>query len=183
MKKTIMAFGASTSSTSINQAFVTYAASQLSELDSKVISLRDFDMPLFSVDVEKDAGFPENALKLHALVKSVDGIVISLAEHNGAYAAAFKSVFDWLSRLEGKAWDNKPMLLLATSPGGRGASSVLEMASNRFPFNGGNVIATFSLPQFYTNFHPENGISDPVLNADFRKALKEFSDHLASDKL
>jgi len=44
------------------------------------------------------------------------------------------------------------MLLMATSPGGRGGASVLGAASTGFPFMGGNIIETFSLPSFHNNF-------------------------------
>jgi len=178
MKKKILAFGGSTSRASINQAFVTYAASQLTDFEAKVVRLLDFEMPLFSVDVQEEDSFPESVKELHQLIKDADGIVISLAEHNGAYTAAFKNAFDWLSRLEGKAWDNKPMLLLSTSPGGRGGSSVMEIASNRFPFNGGEIIATFSLPFFQRNFHPDDGIADSGLDLQFRAALQSFTQHM-----
>ena len=177
MKKKLLAFAGSTSRKSINQSFVTYAASQLTAFEVTVIRLLDFEMPLFSVDVQEEDGFPENAEKLHELIRQSHGIVLSLAEHNGAYTAAFKNAFDWLSRLEGKAWDNKPMLLLSTSPGKRGGSSVMEIASKRFPFNGGEVIATFSLPSFYQNFSPEKGIQESDLNAKFRETLDTYSQH------
>lgn len=177
MKKKILAFAGSTSLKSINQAFVTYAASQLTEFEVTVIRLLDYEMPLFSVDVQEEHGFPENAEKLHELIRQSDGIMLSLAEHNGAYTAAFKNAFDWLSRLEGKAWDNKPMFLLSTSPGGRGGSSVMEIASKRFPFNGGEVIATFSLPSFYQNFSPEEGVLEAELNGKFRESLNTYAQH------
>lgn len=177
MKKRILVFGASTSRTSINQAFATFAASQLTDFDTQVVKLKDFDIPLFSVDKEKEDGFPDDIIHIKTMIQSADGIILSLAEHNGAYTAAFKNVFDWLSRLEGKAWDNKPMLLLSTSPGGRGGSSVMEIATKRFPFNGGNVISTFSLPGYHKNFSPENGVLDEELDAGFRLALKTFIAH------
>ena len=180
MKKNILAFGASTSSKSINQAFATWAASCLDEFETEVICLKDYEMPLFSVDVEAEAGDPPAAKELHMRIKNSDGIIISLAEHNGAYSAAFKNAFDWLSRLEGKAWDNKPLLLLSTSPGGRGGASVMEIACKRFPFNGGEVIATFSLPSFKENFSSGQGILDEKLRADFSGALEAFRKHLVA---
>lgn len=182
MKK-VLAFAASTSSTSINQALVTWAASRLKETEATVIRLRDFPMPLFSVDVEREEGHPENAFLLHKLIRENDGIMLSMAEHNGAYTAAFKSAFDWLSRLEGKVWENKPLLLLSTSKGGRGALSVLQLAANRFPYDGGEVIATFSLPRFSTNFIPGEGITDPALRKEFHSALSVFEAHLAGKSL
>ena len=55
------------------------------------------------------------------------------------------------------------MLLLATSPGARGGSSVLDIATKRFPFQGAEVKGSFSLPTFYENFNALNGIINPEL--------------------
>ena len=51
------------------------------------------------------------------------------------------------------------MVLLATSNGGRGAKTVLQIANNRFPHNGGEIIGTFSLPNFSKNFNDSEGIT------------------------
>ena len=69
-----------------------------------------------------------------------------------------------MSRINGKTFQEKPMLLLATSPGARGGSSVLEMANKRFPFQGGVVKGSFSLPNFNDNFDAEKGITNEELN-------------------
>ena len=108
-------------------------------------------------------------------IKAADGIVISFAEHNGAYSTAFKNLFDWMSRIDGKLWSEVPMLLLATSPGGRGGQTVLDIAAGRFPYMGGNIAATFALPSFGDNFSAE-GITDPELDASFQEALSAFKD-------
>ena len=57
-----------------------------------------------------------------------------------------------MSRIDGKLWSDKPMLLMATSPGARGGATVLEIAKGRFPYMGGNIVADFSLPSFDDNF-------------------------------
>ena len=64
----------------------------------------------------------------------------------------------------------KSMLLLATSPGTRGGSSVLEIAKNRFPFQGGIIKGSFSLPSFNENFETEKGI----INEELKKQLLEI---------
>lgn len=181
--KRILAFGGSTSKASINKQFAEYAAGRLTEFTSTIIDLNDFPMPLFSVDVEKSQGAPETAFKLKLLILDHDGLIISLAEHNGAYTAAFKNIFDWISRLEGKPWGEKPMLLLSTSPGKRGGATVMEIAKNRFPFDGALVIATFSLPMFRINFDPEAGIRDPELARQFHAALQKFREALHEAEL
>jgi chromate reductase len=66
------------------------------------------------------------------------------------------------------------MLLLSTSPGGRGGATVLEAAANTFPHLGGKVVATFSLPSFGDNFAAESGIQDEALKEAFARKLTEF---------
>jgi hypothetical protein len=52
---------------------------------------------------------------------------------------------------------------MATSPGPRGGSSVLEIAKNRLPFQGANVKGSFSLPSFNDN-DTKNGITNKELD-------------------
>jgi len=120
-------------------------------------------MPVFSVDKEKENGIHNLAHEFYAKIGSADFIVLSLAEHNGAYSTAFKNVLDWASRINNKTFQQKPMLLLATSPGARGGATVLDIASKRFPFQGAELKGTFSLPSFFENFDAVNGIINPEL--------------------
>lgn len=151
MKK-IIAFAGSNSKNSVNKQLAQYAAGLVNNVELSVLDLNDFELPLYGIDYEIDHGIPDNAHKFLNEIKACDGIVLSLAEHNGAYASVFKNIFDWMSRIDGKLWSNKPMLLMATSPGGRGGVTVLEIAKGRFPYMGGNIVAEFSLPSFNDNF-------------------------------
>jgi chromate reductase len=162
MKK-ILAFGASNSTKSINKQLATYAVSLFKNTSNEIVDLNDFEMPIYSMDREKKDGIPQLAHDFYAKIGNADLILISFAEHNGAYSTAFKNIFDWMSRINGKTFQEKPMLLLATSPGVRGGSSVLEIANKRFPFQGGIVKGSFSLPSFNDNFDAEKGITDPEL--------------------
>jgi chromate reductase, NAD(P)H dehydrogenase (quinone) len=162
MKK-IIAFGASSSKTSINKQLATYTANQFKNVLVEILDLNDYEMPIFSIDKEKENGIHPLAHDFYAKIGSADLIVISFAEHNGAYSTAFKNILDWTSRINGKTFQEKPMLLLATSPGARGGSSVLEIAKNRFPFQGGIVKGSFSLPSFNDNFDSEKGIANEEL--------------------
>ncbi|MDC8004330.1 NAD(P)H-dependent oxidoreductase [Aureisphaera galaxeae] len=164
MKK-IVALGGSNSKNSINKTLASYAASLVENSEVEVIDLNDYRLPLYGIDEETENGIPEDARKLDALLSSADGLVISLAEHNGSYSVAFKNVFDWLSRIDKEVWKQKPMLLMATSPGGRGGVTVLQAAKMSFPYLGGNIIADFSLPSFHKNFS-ENALLDEALKSD-----------------
>ncbi len=166
----IIAFAGSSSKTSINKQLATYAANEFENASVEVLDLNDYEMPIYSVDKEKENGIPKLATDFYAKLGSADVLVISFAEHNGAYATAFKNVLDWTSRINAKTFQEKEMLLLATSPGPRGGSSVLDIAIKRFPFQGGIVKGSFSLPSFNDNFDAEKGI----INEDLKKELAEI---------
>ncbi|CAM1364173.1 NADPH-dependent FMN reductase [Tenacibaculum litoreum] len=167
MKK-IIAFAGSNSKKSINKQLVTYASGLLDEAEVSVLDLNDYPLPIYGIDKEMEEGIPENAAKFLEKIKEADGIAVSLAEHNGNFTVAFKNIIDWMSRIEQKVWHNKPMLLLSTSPGGRGGASSMAIAKNGFPHMGANVIADFSLPKFYDNFNDGR-----VVNEEFNKKIKE----------
>ena len=50
----ITAFAASSSRNSINKALVTYASGLLQGADVQILDLNDFELPLFSIDKEKN---------------------------------------------------------------------------------------------------------------------------------
>jgi NAD(P)H-dependent FMN reductase len=170
MKK-IIALGGSNSKKSINKSLAIFAANKIDNAEVIVADLNDYELPLYGIDRETESGFPEDIKRLNDLLNSADGLVISLAEHNGTYSTAFKNALDWLSRLDKEVWKNKPMLLMACSPGGRGGSSVLQAAKSSFPHLGGNIVADFSLPSFYDNFS-ENGLSNEELNKELNQKIE-----------
>lgn len=172
MKK-IAAFAGSISSSSINKQLATYAASQLDNIEFEVLDLNDYEVPLYSVDVEKNEPYPNGASKFNSALDTYDGFIVSLAEHNGSYTAAFKNLFDWVSRKNKEVFRRKPVLLMATSPGARGGASVLSAASVTFPHMGANIITSFSLPQFNENFK-EGKIQHENLNQQLKEAVAAF---------
>ena len=176
--KQIVAFGASSSKKSINKDLASYAASVIEDANVLILDLNDFEMPIYSIDYENDHGIPEKAFKFKEKLKTADGIIISFAEHNSVYTVAFKNIFDWISRIEKVVWFNKPMFLLSTSDGDRGAKTVLQIAYNRMSFGNPHKIPTFSLPNFKKNFDKNNGILDIDLNDEFHNALKVFISNL-----
>ena len=162
MKK-IIAFAGSDSKTSINKQLATYTANLVENVKVEVLDLNDYELPLYGIDLEQEIGIPENAHTFLKTIQEADGIVLSLAEHNGAYATVFKNIFDWMSRIDSKLWGNVPMLLMATSPGPRGGQTVLEVAKGRLPYMGGNIVGDYSLPSFNENFGDGKIVNDTLL--------------------
>jgi NAD(P)H-dependent FMN reductase len=171
--KNIITLGGSSSKNSINKQLAEYVGSTLKGVEVTNLDLNDYQLPLYSIDIENEQGFPKDLKELNQRVEEASGIVLSLAEHNGAYSAAFKNAFDWLSRIDGKVWRNKPMLLLSTSPGARGGQSVMDIALSRFPFNGGNIVGSMTFPSFGENFK-----DGTIVNEELKLNLRQLSDHL-----
>lgn len=171
----IIAFAGSNSKNSINKKLATYAAHLFQNAAVEILDLNDYEMPLFSVDTEKIIGQHPTAKDFLEKMASADLIVLSLAENNSNYSVAFKNIFDWSSRINGKVFQEKPMLLMATSDGKRGGANVLEIAKNAFPRYGADIQATFSFPIFYDNFDEKNGvISNPELDKSLRETVREI---------
>jgi len=178
MMKKLIAFGASNSQNSINKSFATFAAKLVKGAAVKLIDLNDYEMPIFSVDREDENGIHQLAFQFKQEIIDCDGIIISFAEHNGAYSAAFKNIYDWVSRIAPDVWEGKPMYLLATAPGAHGGKSVLEIAFNRFSRRNKDTIFTFSLPEFGKNFSLQDGITDRILEEEFMNGLQKFEQAL-----
>lgn len=183
----ILYFGASNSPTSINQKLAAHAANLLvkkletlrTSCNINTLQLDTLDMPLYSPQRQSSMqSAPEAVGKFLDIIKSSDALIVSLAEHNGSYTAAFKNLVDWTSVYEGNFFQNKPMLLMATSPGARGGKSVLEAGMTRFPFHAAKVLGSFSLPEFHKNFSESQGITHPEKKTELNQVIEQFASKL-----
>ncbi len=123
----ILAFAGSTRKDSYNKKLVQIAASaaRASSADVEFIDLKNYPLPLFDEDLEKESGVPENALKLKKLFIAADGFLIASPEYNSSVTPVLKNTIDWLSRpVPGEAplaaFMGKSVALMAASPGGLG---------------------------------------------------------------
>ena len=128
----ILAFAGSGRKDSVNKKVVAVAAKGAEEAGAEVtiVHLEDFDMPIFTEDLEAEHGMPAAAQAFKELLMSHDGFLISSPEYNSSYSALFKNAIDWASRQTG---DEKPMAayrgkmaaIMAASPGALGGMRVL----------------------------------------------------------
>lgn len=153
----ILAFAASNSRKSINKALVTYATTLLGKHTVEVLDINDYEMPIYSTDLEDAHGIPDAASRFLNKIEEADALLISYAEHNGNYTVAYKNLFDWASRRNREVYQGKPVVMLSTSPGPGGAKSVLGLARESAQYFNGNVLASLSVPSFYDNFDQEKG--------------------------
>lgn len=177
--KQILAFSGSMSADSINDKLVSYAAGQTELSEMKVILLSDFEAPLYSKEREAENGIPEPIQQLRKLFDQADGFIVSTPEYNSSMPAGFKNTMDWLSRMEGKTFQDKPVLLMAATPGGRGGQSVLGHLSAIIPYWGAKLIGPFSLPVFQENYNGDS-LNEPF-DSDLKSKIKELESAIEAD--
>ncbi len=170
----ILAFAGSNSKTSVNFKLVEYTTSMVSGHEVELLNMANQFFPMYSEDHEKEKGFPENVIQLKEKITKADALIISVNEHNSGPSAYFKNLLDWLSRLDRAYMANTKVLLMSTSPGKRGGASAHEFIKNSLPRVGAEIVSTFSLPSFYTNFEVDKGIMDARLSQSQKEAVDEF---------
>lgn len=166
----LLAFAASSSRQSINKQLARYAASLVTGADVEVLDINDYELPLFSVDREKELGQPQQARAFLDKIAGADALLISIAEHNGAITAAWKSLYDWCSRIEVNVYQGKPVVMLSTSPGRRGGAGALEIALKTAPYFGADIRGSLSIPSFNENFDRDSG---QLTNGELKAKLVE----------
>ncbi len=174
----ILAFAGSNSSTSINFILVKHTATLAASHEVELLNMSDLLFPMYSENHEKTKGFPDSVVAFKKIIEGVQGVIISVNEHNGYVSAYFKNLLDWLSRLDRSFLEGKKVLLMGTSPGKRGAIGALEAVSGMLPRFGAEITTTFSLPSFYDNFKEEKGITDMELSKTHKKAMNAFINSL-----
>lgn len=126
----ILAMGASSSTQSINKKLAAFAGKSIKSATVKVLDLNDYEMPIYSIDRESYGGIPKKAQAFKELLEESDGVIISFAEHNGSYSVAFKNIMDWMSRIEGPTWSDKPFSLPLFQKNFDDHRGVLDAAAN-----------------------------------------------------
>lgn len=168
----ILAFAATNNSQSINKQLVTYAASLAANASVEIIDINDYELPIFSQDREAALGQPALAKSFFQKIGEADALIISFAEHNGSYTAAYKNLFDWVSRINSKVFQDKSVIYLSTSPGPGGAQSVLASAVNSAQYFGAKLKGHLSVPSFNDNFDVGNQkLSNPDLDSELRQII------------
>ena len=126
-KPRILAFAGSARKESFNARLVRIAAEGARSAGAEVtiLDLREYPLPLFDEDLEREDGTPENATKLKQLFVQNDGLLIASPEYNSSITPLLKNTIDWVSRsAEGEtplaAYRGKVAALMAGSPGGLG---------------------------------------------------------------
>jgi len=97
------------------------------EVETALVDLGDYPMPLYNGDDEAEHGQPATAVALRDRLAAFDGLIFVTPEYNGGPSALLKNSIDWVSRVDRAVF--KPLLigLAAASPGPRGGANALSV--------------------------------------------------------
>jgi len=123
----ILAFAGSARKDSYNKKVLAAAAEGARKAGAEVtlIDLADYPLPIYDGDLEAGEGLPENAVRLKALFKEADALLLACPEYNGSITPLLKNTIDWVSRpYAGEpslaCFAGKTAALLSASPGALG---------------------------------------------------------------
>jgi NAD(P)H-dependent FMN reductase len=161
----ILAFSGSIRRDSLNRMLIRAAAdaAQAAGGDVMLIDLADYPLPLYNGDLEDKDGLPDNALRLKALFKEHDALLIASPEYNSSIPPLLKNTIDWVSReWQGESglvpYQNKVAAILAASPGVFGGMRMLPHLRQVLNTLGVIVLpGQFSLAHADKAFDAENG--------------------------
>lgn len=80
----------------------------------------DLRLPLYDGDLETAQGIPESVGRLAALIDDADAVVIATPEYNKAPSGVLKNALDWVSRVKGNPWADKPVAIMSAAAGRAG---------------------------------------------------------------
>lgn len=161
----ILAFSGSIRSDSWNRKLIQSAvdAARAAGGDITLIDLADYPLPLYNGDLEDKEGLPDNALRLKALFKEHDALLIASPEYNSSISPLLKNTLDWVSReWQGESglvpYQNKVAAIMGASPGSLGGMRMLPHLRQILNTLGVLVLPSqFSLPHADAAFDEETG--------------------------
>ena len=170
----ILAFSGSTRRDSWNRKLIRVAteAARAAGGEVTLIDLADYPLPLMDEDLEARDGLPDNALRLKALFKEHDALLIASPEYNSSMPPLLKNTIDWVSReWQGESglvpYQNKVAAILAASPGTFGGMRMLPHLRQVLNTLGVLVLpGQFSLAHADQAFDEEGGV--PMLKSPAR---------------
>lgn len=132
MGKNILVFAGSTRNGSFSRQFATAGAGAVEAAGgvANLIDLADYPAAIYNQDDEAKDGVPEPMQRFKAAIAASDGMLIATPEYNACVPPLLVNIFSWASRAEGDetasaVFAQKPVALMASSPGGMGGVRVI----------------------------------------------------------
>lgn len=166
----ILAFAGSTRHDSLNRRLIDVGASiaRGAGADVTLLDLNDYPLPLYNGDLEAKEGLPDAALRLKAVFKSHDALLIASPEYNSSVPPLLKNTLDWISReWQGESgllpYQNKLAAIIAASPGALGGMRMLPHLRQIL-----NTLGVMVLPGQFSLAHADQAFDQSGLKSPQR---------------
>jgi len=84
------------------------------------LTIADIRFPLYDGDAEAKTGVPAKVRAAADAIAAADAVLISTPEYNKGPSGVLKNALDWISRTDGKPWQNKPLAVMSAAAGRAG---------------------------------------------------------------
>ena len=166
-------FSGSLRKDSLNTKLLHMAVKHVNCPPSAIVNLNDLSIPLYNGDIEAVA-IPDGVQKLAQIIDQAQAIIIASPEYNYGISGVLKNTIDWLSRVRPMPLKQKPLLLMAASPGQ--IAGIRGLWHARVPLEGlGNYVypEMFSLGNSFQALN-ESGFVNPDDQKRFAAILDGF---------
>ncbi|WP_412509074.1 NADPH-dependent FMN reductase [Roseovarius sp. SYSU LYC5161] len=117
---TLLTISGSLRAGSLNRMLLAEAAAAFGPADVVEADLR---LPLYDGDLEEAEGVPAAVETLAGQIRAADAVVISSPEYNKGVTGVIKNALDWVSRVEGPVWKDKPTVVMSANAGRTGGET------------------------------------------------------------
>lgn len=177
----VLAFAGSAREESMNKKLVIEASNVARELGGRVtfIDFKDYPIPLYNGDLEKNEGMPAKAKELRQLMIQSDVILIASPEYNGSVSPLLKNALDWASRNEQggssrDAFRGKKFVIMSATPGSSGGTRGLVHLKSIIENIGGTVVAKqVAIPTAYEAFDDQGHLKNPQHKQSLKEAIQQ----------
>ena len=156
---------------SVNTKLLRAAAVHFDPGDFEVADLR---LPLYDADLEAERGIPAEVQTLADNIGLADAVILSTPEYNQSMSGVIKNALDWVSRVDGNPWENKPVAMMSATGGRSGggrANYALRLAM--VPFRplvspGLEVLVPFARKAF----NEDGSLIDEAIDARLKSSMQ-----------
>jgi NAD(P)H-dependent FMN reductase len=170
---------------SLNERLARLAAAAIEEQGAAAdpASIREFEVPPYDGDAERESGLPEGAEELRRRLLGTDAFVVVSPEYNASMPGILKNLVDWVSRARPQPFHERHGLLLSASPSMAGGNRGLWALRIPFEHLGARIYPDmFSLAQAHAAFDDAGRIADPQLQERFHGTIAGFMDLVEAAK-
>ncbi|MCT4559043.1 MAG: NAD(P)H-dependent oxidoreductase [Pelagimonas sp.] len=122
---TLLGLSGSLRKASTNRLLMHEAAKRFSPTHFIEANLR---LPLYDGDLEEANGIPAEVQTLADQIKTADAVIVVTPEYNKMISGVLKNALDWVSRVPGGVWADKPVAVLSATAGRSGGEQTQATA-------------------------------------------------------